>query len=240
MSSVSGETMSMTRPTVCAVMLTKDRPEMARRAVECFRRQTYPAKHLMILADIGKDYVLEWRSDNIHVLRIPQLPTIGANRNFANDLGLALLEDFDIQALIHWDDDDWSHPNRIAEQVAFLQSSGAECVGYDSMLFYDQRPGQFAAAYLYSGFPLGTSLCYWRKAWEREKFPATSYGEDTEWLKRVKWKAVPSICSDGEPRMIASIHGGNTASHHAIKALNSNQWKRVPEWDGFCQETMQL
>ncbi len=34
----------MNEPTVCAMMLTADRPELAKRAVECFRAQTYPSQ----------------------------------------------------------------------------------------------------------------------------------------------------------------------------------------------------
>jgi hypothetical protein len=36
-------------PSVTCLMLTKDRPEMARHAVECFRRQTYPARKRRLL-----------------------------------------------------------------------------------------------------------------------------------------------------------------------------------------------
>ena len=43
--------------------------------------------------------------------------------------------------LVHLDDDDYSHPNRIAEQVVLLQSSGADCVGYREMLFWQNRSG---------------------------------------------------------------------------------------------------
>ena len=42
--------------------------------------------------------------------------------------------------LIHWDDDDYSHPNRIAEQVALLKSSGADVVGFSEMLSWRETP----------------------------------------------------------------------------------------------------
>ena len=68
--------------------------------------------------------------------------TIGTKlRNFAGEAnGPAWMPEI----LIHWDDDDYSHPNRIAEQVALLQSSGADAtVGFREMLFWreDALPG---------------------------------------------------------------------------------------------------
>jgi hypothetical protein len=39
----------MSEPTVCCIMLTKDRPALAARAVRCFRQQTYERKRLLIV-----------------------------------------------------------------------------------------------------------------------------------------------------------------------------------------------
>ena len=52
----------MTHPLVCAIMLTRDRPAMAARAVECFRRQTYERKFLVVF-DTSK-----------HVVALTQFP----------------------------------------------------------------------------------------------------------------------------------------------------------------------
>ncbi len=38
----------MPEPLVCCVMLTRDRPEMVKRAVDSFRSQTYKRKKLLI------------------------------------------------------------------------------------------------------------------------------------------------------------------------------------------------
>lgn len=45
---------SVVDPTVCAILLTCDRPELAAKAVECFRKQTYGNKTLLIW-DSGGD-----------------------------------------------------------------------------------------------------------------------------------------------------------------------------------------
>lgn len=240
----------MSDPSVVAVMLTANRPEMARQAIECFRAQTYGNKRLMIF-DTGKDsagYFLdyagirhEWASLSPASWTIGQLRNEAAKRSGNPDV------------LIHWDDDDYSHSNRIADQVALLQSSGADCVGYNEMLFWREplfdnadwrdEPGE---AWLFnSGNSLGTSLCYWRSAWEKNPFPATSYGEDTEFQKRLKCAAVscfPPQRPRGfevaiDPRMIARIHSGNTSAAYKPEAMRNapNHWSRVPAWDNYCQ-----
>jgi len=279
----------MPNPTVVAVMLTADRPEYARRAVECFRRQTYPAKRLLIY-DTGTDDAEDCPGDYPLVIWIPEESrgrTIGELRNAANshvegvevDLSAGTSKDCGADILIHWDDDDYSHPNRIAEQVALLQSSGADVVGYRECLFWRERqpienldakfgierrtnfaiPGE---AWLYSNpdprYCLGTSLCYWRKTWERKPFEATSQGEDVRFCTGLKCVGVPTgpmlgkltglsnvkPSKDAAPRMIARIHSGNTSTVYRAELMaaierQGGEWKRSPEWDSYCRGVME-
>lgn len=261
------------QPLVCCVMLTRDRPQMARRAVECFRKQTYQNKRLHVshtgiepvLAFGGHEEVFEkW-------IPIPDAGefSIGGLRNYANQSAVHINADI----LIHFDDDDWSHPNRIEEQVALLQASGKQAVGYRDMLFskrvlcpeckgYTEEGRRIcgncnnhpivAEAWLYSNpdprYCLGTSLCYWREAWERRPFPDLSRGEDKAWLREVDSLGVfSSIARDShfsvrmhptdEPRMIASVHAGNTSTPDPSTSSN---FTRVTEWDSYCRERMAL
>ncbi len=254
----------MSEPTVCAVMLTADRPELAKRAVECFRRQTYPAKRLLIL-DSGSSVPSAFLDETVwlHCVTPKAYGTIGQLRNFANAAASAR----NVDILIHWDDDDYSHPNRIAEQVALLQSSGADCVGYRGMLFWRKIQPTVeelmftvpppAEAWLYSnpnpGYCLGTSLCYWRKTWERKPFQATSQGEDLQFmtgLKCVGMSAIgghgcgtkianfPPLGDDDMPRMIARIHAGNTSNAYRDFERKS-EWRRAPEWDAYARSIME-
>jgi len=204
-------------PTVCCIMLTKDRPELAARAVRCFSRQTYRSKRLLI-CDAGGDVYAEYGGSRYRGYYRPGM-TIGAARNEAVMLTEEWLPKADV--IVHFDDDDVSHPNRIAEQVAFLQSSGAAVVGYNQMLFWrDIDPAgpnwrkrvmsglmvdftsHAGESWLYTGpahQPLGTSLCYWRKTWEQHRFDDRKHaGEDSDFLARVghrSVKSVTSICS---------------------------------------------
>lgn len=255
----------MVEPLACCVMLTRDRPQMAKRAVECFRLQTYQRRKLLVI-DTGSNsdaYVYMGREGmliNEQLFHNPSTGarelTIGSLRNLANG-------NTNADVLIHWDDDDYSHPNRIEEQVALLQSSGKQAVGYRDMLFWRKCErhemkcnSDDAQAWLYSNkdprYCLGTSLCYWRSAWEARPFQNISRGEDKAWLRDMDAMGIHSIPSmdhrgltrdlisslDSDPRMIASIHGGNHVVYEPEKSPGN--FKRVPEFDALCRERMSL
>lgn len=255
-------------PTVVCIMLTKDRPELARKAVECFRSQTYENKTLLVVnSGIGPLF------EESNELREP--PFVGADTlsiGELRNLGCKyashhyILSSTRPEIFIHFDDDDWSHPNRIAEQVELLQSSGADVVGYNEMLFwrftqeYDSENDEYmkpGEAWLYTATKgcvpaLGTSLCYWRKTWERNPFPdlpkrndkgeTVGMSEYGNWLKALKCKAISSLGhfiddhreDEFEPLMIARLHAANARAHYNLEdrvARGSNEWKRASEWD---------
>jgi glycosyltransferase involved in cell wall biosynthesis len=225
----------MSEPLVVAIMLTRDRTEMAARAVRCFREQTYRQKELTIY-NTGRDVRLRgFRDDsrkNEWYVHDVDGQSVGILRNKANACNGG-------DIICHFDDDDWSHPNRIAEQVALLQASGAEAVGYHSMYFYEapktgivpRNPatGDYDMewgkehVYLYDGsggypygYVIGTSLCYWRSVWEKRPFldvPESSdskfcNGTDPEgrYLHEPLRTASVNAAIPREPRMIARIH----------------------------------
>ena len=239
-------------PTVVAVMLTRNRPELAARAVDCFRKQTYKAKRLLIFDSSRRFYKtgeVFHAEDICHIADRDANDTIGILRNRAADE----IQDWFPEAsiIVHWDDDDYSHPNRIAEQVAFLQETGAQAVGYNALLFARIPPPQRPEVWLFSyskvwrNKVLGTSLCYWRKTWEAKPFPdepknRESSGEDTLWMQGLDVRGCSSL-RDGVPRMIARIHGGNFGAYDIEGAIKggSQEWKRVSEWDNRVREILE-
>ncbi len=224
---------------------------MAALAVQAFRSQTYQNKRLLIWDTSGvRPFAYSWDlPDNEHVTEDVAEFTIGELRNRANgwEYGKERPDIF-----IHWDDDDWSHPNRIAEQVALLQASGKQGVGYRDMLFWREVSDPYIGhqAWLYSNadprYCLGTSLCYWREVWEKRPFKAISRGEDLEFQRDLDRlgvstfrlpRAIPGDENpERRPMMIASIHSGN----HVEYQLTTHNWKRVPEFDSYCRERMAL
>ncbi len=289
----------MTDPTVCCVMLMNGRGPMVRRAIKSFRDQTYTPRMLLIWDTSTSECIDQtiFRDDEYDDPETPSSPrgyllwypevnrgaSIGELRNDAN--GYAV-EEMGAQIICTWDSDDHSHANRISEQVALLQASGAECVGYNGVLFWDTRvcsgckfaqpyiesdePGRWhgtsrgphrcdSSAYIYRNYGpdycIGSSMMYTRAAWERVKFDHINQDEDGRFLLRVKSVGVSGIGSEEsrqfatasspefegyytDPRMVCSIHGGNTSHYNPEGERNS--YHRSPEWDSYCQEQMKL
>jgi len=102
-------------------------------------------------------------------------------------------------------------------------------------------------AWLYShvrqDYCLGTSLCYWRRVWEAKPFEDRNTGEDREWIRGLNTLGVgitadwPERSNLGTPVMVAEIHGSNISSRVQPE---SDNWKRVPQWDARLQEIMKL
>ena len=169
--------------------------------------------------------------------------TIGELRNAANTKAVLA----GAKIIMHWDDDDWSHHDRVACQVAFLQKTMAAAVGYNEMLFWRSLEPGYGEAWRYKdvrdSYVLGTSLCYWSDTWTRKPFQALpaargGTGEDSQWIRSMDVRASSGIVY--QPLLIACIHGGNSMPYaiEEMTARGDNHWKQTPEWDDFARKVM--
>jgi len=110
-------------PLVSALMVTRDRPALAARAIAAFRAQTWPARELVIVDD-GNDALAR----HVAALGDPRIrhlhlrddgTTLGELRNRALDEARG-------QFVCQWDDDDLCDPARISAQMQALAMTGAE------------------------------------------------------------------------------------------------------------------
>lgn len=268
--------MSVELPYVTCIMLANGRPEMVARAVRCFLEQTYAQKRLVIW-NTGKDQL--WEEYISPTVWVPTVAAAGASvgclRNVANKYALEYALDYTLKRawpriIAHWDSDDWSHPLRLEEQVMHLQASGAPCVGYNKMLFWDSRKyvaklehpreleienfewvggesmeGFVNEAWLYSNGnraqPLGTSLMYWRETWENNNFQDMHPATGGEDVRFLDTMR-PRPCA------VSSLCAGKEprmiAAIHGANTSTSivecKEWIRVPEYDEICRKTMTL
>jgi len=177
-------------PHVTCVCLTADRQQYTDRAVKNFLVQTYQNKSMLILDNGNVPYELSSEAQRSHIPvwieRLIMAPkSIGALRNAANRKTVTA------DIITHWDSDDYSHPLRLAWQVARLKEEGdrignpkAQAVGYLTMLFW-RKADQTAWLFEHKtpGYAVGTSLMYWRKTWEANPFSELNIGEDFTWLR---------------------------------------------------------
>lgn len=166
---------------------------------------------MLILAD-GED-VRDLVPEDIRLIHLAERPfSIGEKRNFGVSQSTG-------QVICHWDDDDWSSPDRLQKQIDGLLSSGRQVAGFHSMRFTD---GQKWWAYKGVGtYSLGTSLCYWRSWWEKYPFPAKNIGEDNEFVQTAA-RAGQLYSEDAGDLMHATIWPGNTSPRN----FGSN-WKEL-------------
>lgn len=192
---------------VSCIMPTKARQRWAAQAVECFLAQTYPEKELIILDDPTDPSFPGGLYVPGRILRF----IAGGNGSIAqkrnNACGLA-----EGQIICHFDSDDWSAPNRIADQVKRLEESGKACTGYHSLLFHVAHD-RWMKYEGHANYAIGTSLCYLKSFWQQHPFrPGTDFpnvGEDNNFVSAAaKMGELASV--DGGLMMVARVHEGQT------------------------------
>lgn len=163
--------------------------------------QTYPDRELLIVADGADVRDLVPADDRVRLIHVAGAPEIGEKRNFGCEQAAGNI-------IAHWDDDDFSAPGRLADQMQRLGDSGKAVTGYHSMRFTDG-----AQWWEYTGvrnYSLGTSLVYRHDWWKRHRFPALQIGEDNHFVSEA-WNAGELSTAHAGDLMYATIHAGNTS-----------------------------
>jgi glycosyltransferase involved in cell wall biosynthesis len=203
-------------PLVSCIMPTFNRREFVPRAIEFFLRQDYPEKELIILDD-GEDSIADLipEDPHVHYFRETIRKDVGAKRNW-------LCEQAQGEIIIHWDDDDWSAPHRITLQVKAISHGEADICGLNRMLFL-AADTLAAWEYVYAGNGArwlgGSSLCYTKDFWQRNRFSEINVGEDNRFVSADR-KARIAVMPDNS-FLVALIHGSNTSP----KRLRDRAWK---------------
>lgn len=228
-------------------MLVHDgRYEMALRAVQSFRRQSYRKSSLLIFdnsksPDDPLRLKLAGAADWYEYEAGKWEENYGYLRNRANSIAKGT---FDPEFIAHWDSDDWYAVDRIGSQVAYLATvPRIECTGFHSLVFWDQRNPGGAEAWRYTHpdprYCAGSSMLYRVGAWARHEFDSFGRGEDLRWQRSTSRFAAPDMGAGG-PLMIAGIHAGNgsNSAYNPEKMADSMCWRPAPEWQGYCKTRM--
>lgn len=118
--------------------MTRNRVPLLKRAVHSFLHQTYSPCELIIQYEADdvatRTYVRTLVDARIVAVEVQALPrlSLGSRRNIA-------LRDAKGKYTAQWDDDDWSAPTRLAEQINAIRVSGRQgCVLLRCVLFDEQ------------------------------------------------------------------------------------------------------
>lgn len=190
---------------ISCVMPTLGRRSWVMKAVENWRQQTWFLydRELVIVEDVEPSLLRDLMpilSDRIryHFLGHERF-AFGLKRNISNSLCSG-------EIIAHWDDDDWYHPERLADQMAAL-SPAIQVVGYRSAQFHDVLAGEVREFHGNAGEAMDASLLYRRSYWSANRFPAAQHGADLHFISQARSHM---ITLPGLGKMVARNHGKNT------------------------------
>lgn len=210
----------------CVCPTTGTRQLLLVKMLDCFQAQDYPKIiELIILTDKPLFSVLPRQDGRVKLFTTPHPMNIPQKRNW-----LTRMAKGDI--IIHFDDDDWSAPGRVRNQVRTLNQYGVGFTGFHSLLFWDEVQQQ-AFRYVGSpGYACGTSFCYTRTTGLRFPFPESQdLGSDNGMVYRLRDKNLVAT-DDGGQMMVARIHT-QTSNFKNTKGENYVPIKRETLPEGF-------
>jgi len=230
------------------------------RLLECFRAQTYANRELLVVEDdpfaAGLYHGMEVRSvevplnedgspllladpgnPEIRIIRVTSI-VLGAKRNAGVEAARG-------DIIVHFDDDDYSAPNRVAEQIALLLVSGKQVTGYHSFACHETRPTRVLGDdgwtpykpeswWTYrpqSGLCTGGSSLAYRREWAlANPFPAVALGEDIVFAEHAA-SLGEIVTSDGHEMLLVTNHRGG-ASGRLIGGAEWTELLGAPKWCG--------
>jgi glycosyltransferase involved in cell wall biosynthesis len=197
---------------VSCIMPTADRRNLLPLAIASYQAQDYAELELIIIDD-GDDAIFDMLENvpNSTYVRSARLP-IGQKRNLGCEHARG-------DIIVHFDDDDWSAPQRITEQLRNLGDGQVTAYGPD-LLWWDGRQ-----AYRYqgeAGYAAGTSLCYRRTWWTLNRFEDVTSGEDGIFEERARKAGALNVVHN-EHAIVARLHPGNMARH----PFNTTSWPPI-------------
>lgn len=208
-------------PLVSCLMVTRDRPRLAERAIECFLAQSYPNRELVVI-DSGESNDLQEGIEAICYPPIKPHRERPAGRSMGELRDLAV-EKASGQYVCIWDDDDLYDPDRLSIQMNAITSLGADaCFLARLQLWW---PARRILAVSIRRMWEGTMLCAKDKM---PSYPHLPRGEDTPIAYRL-WRSQRVVMLD-EPRLYTYVfHGTNTTgeSHFAAHCAAATE-----EWTG--------
>lgn len=215
-------------PLISCLCVTRGKPAMLRRVIDCFFAQRYPAKELVLVYESDDDATHAFvqgldvgPDDRVVQLRVDANPkrTLGELRNLAVNAASG-------EYFCQWDDDDWYHVERLRVQYDALVASHRQACMLTNWIMYDERESQ---AY-FSHFRLweGSVLCRKKVFGGALQYPEEPRSEDTHFTNNLVSRGyVYPLVSAG--LYVYTVHGTNTWNREHFESLFEIAQKLSPE-----------
>ncbi|MGH3524969.1 MAG: glycosyltransferase family A protein, partial [Mycobacterium sp.] len=199
--------------------MTRDRPKLAARAVECFLAQSYPNRELVIIDDGDSDELRR----GIEAIGYPPIKLHSASdeRRTLGELRNLAVEESAGRYVCQWDDDDLSDPDRLTVQMSAIISLTVDaCFLTREQLWW---PARRILAVSTPRMWENTMVCAKEKV---PRYRPLRRGEDTVVAYHL-WRCARAVMLD-EPRLYTYVfHGSNTFGESHFEqhfAAATQQW----------------
>ena len=217
-------------PLVSCIMPTYNRRAYLPQSLQCFLRQDYPNRELIVIDD-GPDSVedLTGVAPNIRYVRAPRRMSIGAKRNLACQQASG-------EIIAHWDDDDWYAPDRLRYQVAPIISGATDFTGLENAFVLELPAGNFwtTDARLHQRMFVenvhGGTLVYRKDLWVQGlRYPEVNLAEDA-WLLYRAVRSGKRLLRLANPGVFVYVRHGTNAWREFTPGsfIDPNGWQRIP------------
>ena len=216
-------------------MPTFHRPAFVRLAVEYFRRQTYPNLELVVVDDgVRSVRQLIPNEPQFRYVKLARRLPLGTKRNVA-------VQNARGPIVVHWDDDDWYSPDRVALQVSPILQDRADVtgLGMHDVLFVDGmrllRCSPELHASMHHGPIFPGTLAYRRALWGRVPFRPVRCGEDAIFLRELQAQARVLHLPETHACVVVR-HGKNTWKFDVPDEETPPGWSPVVPKDAFAAD----
>lgn len=195
-------------PFISCLCVTRNKPLMLQRVINCFRNQSYRNKQLVIVYEESDELTggflhgFTWE-ESIKLVKVPDKPVklpLGTLRNLS-------LEHADGDYVCQWDDDDWYDPDRLSVQMDALLKAGRTACILSQWIVFDAVSSK---AYLSNRRLWEGSILCRKDILQNRSYPEISKGEDTEVIDYLLRNNLLTVIHDMPELYIYTYHGANT------------------------------
>lgn len=219
-------------------MPTWNRARYMSHALQCFARQTYPDRELIVIDDSDTPSFEHFEGQaNVRYFYSAERKSIGEKRNLAVERATG-------DYFICWDDDDWYGQNRIRYQLDPILAGSCDatalCTGYildlgKGQFWRKPRPVKPGESLFQQGVNWGT-IAWSRQAQDRaaaQRFPHTSLAEDLAFRNELVRHGARVRCMENQDCYVYVRHSSNTWQFEAGSQLRRDHWQAIPPPDFF-------
>jgi len=219
---------------VSCICLTRNKPHLLKRAIDCFCYQSYPDKELIVIYEDDDELTKAFVQNASYPANIrfnevsfDSAMTLGQKRNFAVAMSSG-------DYFCSWDDDDWYHPDRILYQYQTLKNNNIAACVLTQWIVFDEITGNVYVSNrrLWEG-----SIMCDTETMMNTLYDEIQHGEDTPLIEKLNnQKRMFEI--NGKMGLYIYVYHGNNSWHRQhweniffhsqqLDALNSSNIKKI-------------